>query len=395
MALPLKYPRYSPSILMVLLLHALSLTGQEYQVGVSHFDQNEHVEYIHGNMPLILSAPHGGEKRPEDIEDRSCSACVTVNDAFTQELLREVSESITSYTGCTPYSIINRLHRSKLDANRSILEGADEDPMAEDAWEFYHEKIAHSREEVSRDFGGGLFIDLHGHAHTIQRLELGYLLSRSQLSEEDEILDQLAEGSSVAHLAVTSPASSSLSDLIRGSLSLGTVVAERGYDCVPSSADPYPMDGEAYFTGGYNTQQYGSRQGGVIDAIQIECNQDVRFDSETRRQFADSLAVALLDFLGTHYSELETYDCAMVSVVTPEAMTLTISPNPTEGVLSIKSDQPDFHLRLYDSTGEKVLEERCKGHDLGLDLSSYPSGIYRVMVTSRHRSSSASLIKIW
>jgi len=182
----------------------LSNTGycQNYISGSSYFSENDYVEYIHGNLPIILSAPHGGEKRPDLIPDRDCTGCVYVNDAYTQELIREVAENIHEKTGCYPYSIISRLHRSKLDANRAIIEAADGNVLAENAWTFYHAHVDSATAFVEQAYGKGIFIDLHGHGHDIQRLELGYLLTKSDLQEEEGSLNNIdfVEKSSIRKL---------------------------------------------------------------------------------------------------------------------------------------------------------------------------------------------------
>nr|MBP9196721.1 hypothetical protein [Saprospiraceae bacterium] len=41
--------------------------GQELIPGQSYFGFNQYIEYIAGNLPVILSAPHGGDKVPSDI----------------------------------------------------------------------------------------------------------------------------------------------------------------------------------------------------------------------------------------------------------------------------------------------------------------------------------------
>ena len=45
-----------------------------YVAGQSYFGRNSYVEYIAGNSPVILSAPHGGLLTPSSIPDRTASA---------------------------------------------------------------------------------------------------------------------------------------------------------------------------------------------------------------------------------------------------------------------------------------------------------------------------------
>src|SRR5690606_7199034 len=142
----------------------------------------------------------------------------------------------------------------------------------------------------------GLYIDLHGHGHEIPRLELGYLLSASQLAGNDAALNapSTVQRSSIRRLAQTGPTSHAA--LLRGTSSFGTLLENEGYPAVPSTSQPHP-DGAPYFTGGYSTERHGSRDGGLIDGIQIEANRIGVRDTEANRQaFAEALARAVVAY---------------------------------------------------------------------------------------------------
>ena len=49
------------------------------------------------------------------------------------------------------------MSRTKLDANREIKEAAQNDPIAMDAWETFHNYIEISKEEMGR----GILFDIH------------------------------------------------------------------------------------------------------------------------------------------------------------------------------------------------------------------------------------------
>jgi hypothetical protein len=241
---------------------------------------------------------------PAAIPDRSCAECVTVNDFNTQELARALLASLHAKTGCFPHVIINRLHRRKLDANREIVEAADGNPLAEQAWNEFHMFMGIARDRLLSEYGRGLFTDIHGHGHAAQRLELGYLVSKNMLQQTDSLLNLPATvmGSSVRNLSEFSLTADSHAALLRGKNALGTLLHSRNYPAVPSLQDPYPGDPDAYFSGGYNTARYGSADGTPIDGIQIECNRTGIRDSISQViRFADSLALTLLDYLSIHY----------------------------------------------------------------------------------------------
>ena len=272
-----------------------------YTPGVSYFGRNQYIEYIAGDLPVILSAPHGGSLRPDEIPDRTYGT--TVTDLHTAELARAVDSALVRLTGKHAHVVMVRLHRTKLDANREITEGAQGDAEAEQAWREFHGFLNDAKEAVNRRYTGGLYIDLHGHGHTIQRLELGYLLDADELGHPDDSLDTQPAYevlSSIRTLSVRSPLS--FSELLRGPSSLGALLEAEGYPAVPSHTTPDPGTDE-YFAGGFNTFVHGCRVGGVICGVQIESNRiGVRDTDENRRRFGSAMAQVIARYLELHYT---------------------------------------------------------------------------------------------
>jgi hypothetical protein len=177
-----------------------------------------------------------------------------------------------------------------VDANRDIGEGTEGHPLGRHAWLEFQSLVGHARTRVEDAHGEGLFVDLHLHGHAIQRLELGYLLSASDLRESDEQLDGRAGSSSIAGLVQRTGLP--LSTLLRGPSSFGDRFAAQGLPSVPSSEDPAPRPGDPYFTGGYNTARWGSQGGGTIDAVQIEMNAGALFPDSARTVAAAAAVLA-------------------------------------------------------------------------------------------------------
>lgn len=370
------------SLTLVLAFFSIIIFAQDYEIGQSYFDENEHIEYLHGNLPIIISVPHGGEKEPNNILDRNCQDCIVINDAFTQELSRAIIENIHLKTGCYPHVIMNRLHRSKLDANREIIEATQGNSLAEEAWLFYHETIDFAKDLVTSNYSKGLFIDLHGHAHTNQRLELGYLISKINLMLSDEDLDQnnFEENSSIRSLSEDNLSGSTFSELIRGENSLGEIISNSNFPTVPSIVDPFPMTNEAYFSGGYNTNRHGSRTQGKIDAIQIECNQDVRFDENEREEFAEALADALLDFLERNYFEnINSNNCGLLSTEELESIEIKIHPNPIVDYFEIECTKSYDEIIIFNSLGNDIYRSEKSTNSQKVDLSNFPNGLYFIV----------------
>lgn len=269
--------------------------------GTTYHGTNMYVEFTPGDLPVVISAPHGGTLEPQSIPDRSAAGATIVRDANTDDLALEMAPAFEARAGGTPHIVVLHLHRSKLDANREIGEAAEGNRIAERAWREYHGFIEAARLHAEADHGRGFYIDLHGHGHDVPRLELGYLLSAAQLGGDDASLNatSIVQRSSIRRLAET--ASATHAELLRGERSLGTLFEAEGYPAVPSTSQPDPAD-DPYFTGGYSTARHGSRDGGMIDAVQIEANRvDVRDTDSNRQAFAAALAAVLESWFEAHY----------------------------------------------------------------------------------------------
>ena len=263
------------------------------------FGRLNYIEYVTGDLPIILSAPHGGTQRPTDIPDRTYGSVLA--DSNTEDVLRQVSLALIEKTGKRPHRVVCHLHRIKLDANREIVEAAQGSPIAELAWSEYHGFLEEAKRRLLVTSAFGLLIDLHGHAHAAPRLELGYLLTDAELNLSDSTLSQATYAGRTSIRALASRTTAPFVDLLRGPASLGALMASRGYSSLPSPADPFPL-GDDYFNGGYTTDRHGSRLSGAVDAIQIEANfAGVRDTAANRVAYAQALAESLLTFMERHY----------------------------------------------------------------------------------------------
>jgi hypothetical protein len=271
----------------------------EYQLGVTYFGRQQYVEYIPGDLPLVLSAPHGGSVEPDEIADRTWGT--TAQDRNTEELARTIAATLERRTGGRPHVVISHLHRVKLDPNREIGEAAQDNVFAEYAWGEFHGFVEAANAAVAGDHGRGFYIDLHGHGHEMQRLEWGYLLTADDLTRSDAELSgaTYVDRSGIRTLALE--ADSSFVALLRGPTSLGGLLEARGYPSVPSPAYPDP-GGLPYFSGGYNTREHGGRDGGPISGVQLEMNwTGVRDTEAMRASFAEALASALEGYFALHH----------------------------------------------------------------------------------------------
>jgi len=279
-----------------------------YNPGTTYWGRSNYTEYIAGNLPLIISAPHGGETTPSELPNRTNTPTYTVTtdtDLNTDNLARAIRTAAFNRYGRYPHVIICNVSRTKVDCNREIIEGAQDNTNTQTVWREFHAFLGKARQHVSNNYGRGLYIDLHGHGHTLQRNEIGYNLSdsvlfKSTLSSSDD------DNSTIFALSVRSR--QSFNDLVRGSLSLGALLEKRGFPCVPSPTNPNPGTNSSgatniYFNGGYNVETYGTGlgNGGTIDAIQIETYYNsLRESSNNRALFASNLIASLDEYFKYH-----------------------------------------------------------------------------------------------
>jgi chitodextrinase len=339
--------------------------------GVSTFyeqfsgDTREYIEYIPGNLPIIISAPHGGVKQsgstvggtfyPDNdstLPDRSCGT--NERDDNTDILIREIQAEIFALTGCYAHVIINNLHRSKLDPNREATEATCGDSDSLDHWNAWHSFIDQASTSVNTNWGKGLYIDLHGQSHTIPRIEIGYNITATELNTGNLNSTTNINRSTIKSLVSTNLNSLTHEQLIRGTNSLGELFQNvpavfynanvnpqcgvtSGYRAVPSASDygntscddtrPYT---NAYFNGDfYNNRRHGSGNGsgtnagsddggGTIDGIMTEVNRRVRdlgtyngnvYDTrpQTLVPFAKEYAEVVLDYIDIHYNDFASF----------------------------------------------------------------------------------------
>ena len=258
---------------------------------------------------IVISAPHGGGLRPTSIKTRhdgcyinnkcvwshtcgvrnrhKCGASV-VKDTYTKEMSILLADLLQEATGRRPHLIINDLHRSKMDGNRGIAPATFGEPEAVTAFNEFHGFIKDARNAVLRR---GLFIDMHGQTHASGLNELGYLISKTRLNNNNADPDI----SSIRYLANLVPCRYTFDDVMRGKDSLGTYLQKEGYDTVPSLTH-YSPGTSKYFRGGYNTRMYGSLSGGMIDGVQVETHKQYR-NSAKAPKYIKALSRAIVKFM--------------------------------------------------------------------------------------------------
>jgi hypothetical protein len=259
---------------------------------------NKWNSFLQGSMPLVISAPHGGMNNLETVPDRTCEGAVTVTDMHTAELATAIAERMDAAFGVRPYLVVCNLSRKDVDQNREVEEATCGNEKMQRSWAEFHGLIDGALKEAVERYGFCLYIDLHGHGHAEQRLELGYLF-------EERELERLYRGADLPE-----DASFSLRRLLRdtvdlqrlvfGPRSFGTRMAEAGFPSVPSLQDPFPQPGQKFFGGGYNTKRYTGPDYPGVFGWQIESNMKGVRDKQGRPAFAEAFGRVVLEVLREH-----------------------------------------------------------------------------------------------
>src|SRR5690606_32150840 len=97
--------------------------AEDWKAGDTYYAENKYTEVVVGDMPLVISVPHGGYDKPEGIPDRTCPGAKVNRDGFTIELAREIEAELVEKYHVRPYLVISNIARIKVDQNRDLTEG--------------------------------------------------------------------------------------------------------------------------------------------------------------------------------------------------------------------------------------------------------------------------------
>ncbi len=220
-----------------------------------------------GNLPILLTVPHGGAATVPNVPLRSSGT--TVTDAYTMETAEAVAKQLERALGAQPYFVAARFSRKYIDANRTAAE-AYETPAAKPIYDAYHREIARYVAEIRERFPqGALLLDIHG-----------------QGDDPDVVHRGTRNGATVAALlrrhgntALTGP------DSVLGAL------AGRGHRVFPPNTPPGNPPEHRGYSGGHTVHLYGSGGPAGIDAIQLELGRALRTDARFAAALSEAIAV--------------------------------------------------------------------------------------------------------
>jgi N-formylglutamate amidohydrolase len=244
---------------------------------VASGDLEELVMVQAGQLPVVLSAPHGGTLQIRGVEPRQGagmakgpSGFFTGRDAGTSELAVALADAIEKRMGKRPYLVVSKVHRKYLDPNRPSGI-AYEDSDAAPVYQRYHGMLHRYCKEILEEHHTGLLLDIHGQGSSSKTLYRG-----------------TANGKTVARLKERFGESAHT-----GEKSLFGTLDRLGWTVFPPMGDGKEQSG---FTGGYIVQTHGSHQPNGLDAVQLEFGADYRSKTQ-REKTAEVLAQAVQEYL--------------------------------------------------------------------------------------------------
>eukprot|EP01116_Phalansterium_solitarium_P014044 TRINITY_DN31558_c0_g1_i1.p1 TRINITY_DN31558_c0_g1~~TRINITY_DN31558_c0_g1_i1.p1 ORF type:complete len:537 (+),score=132.97 TRINITY_DN31558_c0_g1_i1:32-1642(+) len=274
-----------------------------------YFGRRRYAQYIAGNLPVVLAAPHGGCLKPDEIADRT-AGCID-GDVLSAELAVEVFNAMCRLCSAPdtngghrmPHLIINHLDRTKLDANRNMAEAANGQQWAEQAWSEFQNFIEIAKRRSVAQAGVAHFFDIHGHS-VHGEVMVGHLIRAADLERDVAHVCRCIGGRcSLRSLADLKSSCDGQLEILTGPTSIAGLLEAQGFACTPSGSPPFDFGGVPFYNGGYNTWRHGSaRCGGRVNATQLETPISVRSSRAARRAFGEATANAIVAFFETHYN---------------------------------------------------------------------------------------------
>ncbi|MHA1194055.1 MAG: hypothetical protein ACTSP9_17500 [Promethearchaeota archaeon] len=130
----------------------------------------KYVKYYQGNLPLIISVPHGGKSKIEEIPERKRG--IRGIDKNTIEIAIELIEQIKKICNLQkngpngpkiPCFVFSLVSRSIIDLNREKSTAfVNTSKLANEIYRFYHSKVEEYIHLNLEKFNRSLLIDIHG-----------------------------------------------------------------------------------------------------------------------------------------------------------------------------------------------------------------------------------------
>jgi N-formylglutamate amidohydrolase len=230
-------------------------------------------EFIHiqqGNIPILLTAPHGGRLDVQNCKERTEGSLHA--DLNTLILATSIGEQL-AYAGLVPYCVGLTCKRKYVDVNRPAKD-AYENEQGEIIYRAYHAQIKAYISEITKNFPdkNPLLIDIHGQGKAPSIIFRG--------TQDKNTVERLLKKCG--------------NDALNGPDSILGYLSNEKYGIYPPVLSIDHLEDAAY-NGGFTVFSYGSHSATGIDAIQLEFGSDFR-KRENIVHTAKAIANAIIAF---------------------------------------------------------------------------------------------------
>lgn len=225
-----------------------------------------------GNIPIILSAPHGGSARVPGAPPGGRKTGTIIKDKKTLEIAQLVARRIKEELYAEPFYVLALFSRKDIDANRPPEE-AFEWEGAGVYYQQYHQFLESYVRQIAQQFGKGILIDIHG-----------------QVSEPEAVFRGTHNQQTVSYMLRQFGKEAFL-----GPNSFVGQLEAAGYPIKPMIGEQ-----EVQYTGGYIVRHYGSHKDNGIDSIQCEIGSKYR-TSKRWKKTAEDIAKAVIVYFRTYF----------------------------------------------------------------------------------------------
>ena len=238
---------------------------------------NDYIEFAKGNIPIILSVPHGGILEVESIPNREHG--IKGVDKNTIEIARKLIEIIRQKSGTDlkiPAYVVCNVPRIKVDINRPKSKAFNKDSeLACSIYLDYHQRLKELIYSNIKSFNKSLLVDIHG--FETERRPHGF-----------RDVDIIIGTNNLESIVRNKLPKRDWGKNIRGRMIKNFI--QKGISIAPG----HHLRREYVLKGGFITQTYGFRQIENSQALQIELSDRVRIlDKNLRTEVLQILGEVL------------------------------------------------------------------------------------------------------
>ena len=234
-------------------------------------DVSRYFEFKEGDVPVVLSCPHGGYKKPSRIPDKIVGPRIADRNTY---LVAKLIVNSLMIKNIRIFYLLNKIHRSKVDLNRpSKSESSFNQTSAEAQTIFhsFHNYLNDFTQQCVSNHGKALIIDFHG--FTKPHNEYPDVIFGHMFGKSLDLLERASEQDSKKYW---------------GCSQLQTEISKHFKIDDGLSLTDYNLS----YSGGYITQQFFKKS--CINAIQIEVAKFIRTDLQQTKILVKAITNAVI-----------------------------------------------------------------------------------------------------